>query len=128
MFLVGIISWWYGHGWLDRAGDIKRRLRSSADFFSIGLLVSTLFSPFRQISAGGVEGSLNVQFHAFFDRLLSRFIGAFMRFFMIIFGLITMTLQIVTGLVILIVWLILPLLPVAGFIMMAIGWVPKWTI
>ena len=126
MFLVGILSWWYGRGWLERANAIKSRLRSSMDFFSIGLLLSTLFAPFRQISAGQAQGSLDNQMHAFFDKLLSRFIGAFMRIFMIIIGLVVMASQIVYGFIVMIVWPIVPLVPVIGLIAMAIGWVPQW--
>ena len=96
------------------------------DFFSIGLLLSTLFAPFRQISAGQAQGSLDNQMHAFFDKLSSRFIGAFMRIFMIIIGLVVMALQIVYGFIVMIIWPIVPLVPVIGLIAMAIGWVPQW--
>jgi len=89
MFLVGILSWWYGDGLMNRPKIIKQRLTSSADFFSIKLMFSTLFAPFRQISAGQVSGPLNYQIRAFFDRLISRFIGAFMRFLMILAGVLS---------------------------------------
>jgi hypothetical protein len=125
MFLVGILSWWYGKGLSSRVQIVKDRLKASVDFFSVGLLISTLFAPFRQISAGGVTGPIGVQLRAFFDRLLSRFIGAFVRTFMIVFGLIAMLLQIVFGFIVLIFWLIIPLLPIIGLIMWVIGWVPK---
>ncbi|HUC96210.1 MAG TPA: hypothetical protein VMR16_00910, partial [Candidatus Saccharimonadales bacterium] len=125
MFLVGILSWWYGKGLSSRVRIVKDRLRASVDFFSVDLLISTLFAPFRQISAGDVTGSIDVQVRAFFDRLLSRFIGAFVRTFMIVFGLIAMLLQIVFGIIVLIFWLIIPLLPIIGLIMWVIGWVPK---
>ena len=125
MFLVGILSWWYGKGLSSRVRIVKDRLRASVDFFSVDLLISTLFAPFRQISAGDVAGPIGVQLRAFFDRLLSRFIGAFVRIFMIIFGLIAMSLQIVFGVIVLIFWLIIPLLPIIGLIMWVIGWVPK---
>lgn len=127
MFLVGILSWWYSNGWLNRVQIIKDQLKASADFFSIGQLVSTFFAPFRQISADGVAGSPSNQMRAFFDRLLSRFIGAFMRIFMIIFGLIVMIVQIIFGIIILIIWLAIPLMPIAGLIATTIGLVPQWT-
>jgi len=125
MFLVGILSWWYSRGWLNRTLIIKKRLIASADYFSIGLLIMTLFAPFRQISAGSVSGPINEQMHAFIDRLVSRFIGFIVRFFMIIFGLITMFIQMVFGILVLVFWLILPILPVVGLILMVIGWVPR---
>ncbi|HZJ34398.1 MAG TPA: hypothetical protein VFD55_00055 [Candidatus Angelobacter sp.] len=125
MFLRGFISWWYVGGWLRRIQIIKARLIASADLFSVGLLLSTLFSPFRQISAGDVVGSISDHIGAFFDKLLSCVIGAFVRTFMIIFGLITMFIQVIFGVVSLIFWLTIPLLPVAGLIMAVIGWVPN---
>jgi hypothetical protein len=128
MFLVGILSWWYGGGWLGRVQIIKDRLMASIDFFSIGLLLSTLFAPFRQISASKVTGPIGVQIRAFFDRLLSRIIGAIVRIFVIMFGLVAIFIQIFFGFVVLIFWLIIPVIPVIGLIMMAIGWVPQWTI
>lgn len=126
MFLVGILSWWYGGGWLARVHIMRERLAASADFFSIGLLVATLFAPFRQISANKVGGSLANEMRGFFDTLLSRVIGALLRLFMIVFGLVAMLLQVIFGAMILLFWLIIPLFPVIGFIGLAIGWVPQW--
>jgi len=128
MLLVGIFSWWYGSGWRIRIQIVKDRLAASADFFSIGLLVSTIFAPFRQISAGKVSGSIGDQMRAFVDRLISRFVGAIVRTFMIIFGLFVMFFQIIFGLIMISVWPVIPLFPVAGLILLAIGWVPSWTI
>jgi len=127
MFLVGILSWWYGNGWLTRTQIVRDRLAASADFFSVGLLASTLFAPFRQISAGKVTGSVSDQMHAFFDRLISRFVGAFVRTFMIVVGLLAMLFHIIFGVILVAVWPILPVFPVIGLILMVIGWVPQWT-
>jgi len=126
MFLVGIISWWYSNGFISRIRITIKRLRLSADFFSVGLLLSTLFAPFRQISADASGVSFADQIHAFFDKLLSRMIGFVVRLFMIIVSLIIMSLQIVFGAIILISWLIIPILPVVGLIATVIGWVPRW--
>lgn len=126
MFLVGIISWWYGSGWRGQFARVRDRIIATSDFFSIGQLASTLFSPFRQISAQKVSGSLSVTARAFFDQLISRVIGAIVRGFTILFGIILIILQSLYEIVILLFWLILPILPVAGLILMAIGWVPRW--
>lgn len=128
MFLANILHWWYGNGWLGCIQKIKNRLGSMVDFFSINLLISTLFAPYRQISAGAVAGSLNVQVRAFFDNLLSRIIGAIVRSCLIIFGLIVITLQTMLGVIVVISWLVIPFLPVIGLIMMIIGWVPEWNL
>jgi len=126
MFLVGIISWWYGSGWRGQFVRVRDRLVATSDFFSIGKLASTLFSPFRQISAQKVSGSLATVARAFFDKLISRVIGAIVRSFTILFGIIALVVQSLYEVMILLFWLILPILPVVGLILMAIGWVPRW--
>lgn len=124
MFLTGIFSWWYRDGLKMRIGLLKTQLESSADFFSIGILASTLFAPFRQISAGQVSGPFEVRFRAFIDRLISRFIGALIRGFMIVFGLIAICIQFVGNVIIIALWLAAPAFPVIGLILMVIGWMP----
>ncbi|MGE5327723.1 MAG: hypothetical protein ACM3KH_00125 [Thiobacillus sp.] len=127
--LVGLLSWWYGDGFRYRIKIIKDRLSASADFFSIGLLINTLFNPFRQISAGRVEaGTLGDRFRGWLDRVISRFIGAFMRSIMILIGLVTMTLQGIFGAVVLVFWLVAPIMPAACLIAMVIGLVVPWKI
>lgn len=126
MFLVGMISWWYGRGLKGQFGRIRDRFVSTLQFFSVGQLLSTLFAPFRQISAGRVQGSLAMQMRAFFDQTISRVIGAIVRLFTILAGLIVLLVQIIGEALIIVVWLTLPLFPIAGFIMLAIGWVPQW--
>ncbi|MGH7218588.1 MAG: hypothetical protein ACREGE_04060 [Candidatus Microsaccharimonas sp.] len=127
MFLVGLISWWYGRGWIGQWKRMAGRFASTLEFFSIGQLLSTLFSPFRQISANaGNDGSFPAVFRAFVDKLISRLIGSIIRFFTIIFGIITIILQAVYELVIVVAWWFLPLLPIVGFVLLALGWTPTW--
>ncbi|HEY8886083.1 MAG TPA: hypothetical protein VIM31_01120 [Candidatus Microsaccharimonas sp.] len=126
MFLVGIISWWYGSGWKGQLRRVRDRLAATARYFSIGQLFATLFSPFRQISAGNVNGSAGVQLRAFFDKTLSRLIGAVVRLFTIFAGIIVMLFQFIFEFIILVIWLALPVFPVVGLIIFVIGWAPKW--
>lgn len=126
MFLVGIMSWWYGNGLRLRFGMISDRLARTNDYFSIGLLASTLFAPYRQISAGKVNGSLALQMRALVDQLISRFIGAIVRSFMMILGIIILNLQVLGGVVELFFWVIIPTFPVVGLLLAVIGWVPSW--
>ncbi len=126
MFLVGLFSWWYGGGWRARLGAMARRFEATTDFFSITLLLQTLFAPFRQISAGQASGSLGTQARAFVDRTISRLIGAVARIGMIIIGSIAIIFQTIIGLCMLLIWPIIPLLPVVGVVMAIIGWVPSW--
>ena len=126
MFLAGILSWWYSDGLLGRVRMAKQRLAKTADLFSIDLLISTLFQPFRQISAGKVDGPLAVHLRAFFDKLISRIIGAMVRITVILFGLATLIVVSIANLLILVLWLFAPFLPMIGLILTVIGWVPSW--
>jgi hypothetical protein len=124
MFLVGIMSWWYNKGLTTRISIVVSRVKTTANLFSVKLLIHTLFSPYKQISAEVVDGSLRDKFRAFFDKLLSRIIGDVVRSFMIIAGLIIMAIQSIFGVVILVIWLIIPFVPVIGLILFVIGWMP----
>lgn len=100
------------------------RLAATADFFSVGLLLRTLFSPFRQISAGRVGGPLGMRLRAFFDKLISRFIGAMVRTAMIIAGGFVLAFQAIFGGLVAIGWLILPIIPLVGILLASGGWMP----
>ncbi len=125
MFLVGILSWWYGNGWLSRFRMLKDRLQASADFFSVKSLFLSLFAPYKQISAGVIDGPIGVKFHAFFDQLISRIIGAIVRSFVIVAGIIILIVQFIFGIMMLIFWLVIPFFPALGLIIAVIGWVPR---
>lgn len=124
MFIVGILSWWYSGGLLARFERVRERVVSTIDYFSIDLLLRTLFSPFRQISAGRVDGPIGVKWHAFVDRLVSRCIGGIVRSGTILLGIIAIVLSIIIGLIMMLLWLIVPILPFVGVILTIIGWTP----
>lgn len=124
MVIVGFLSWWYGAGWLQRVRAVGQRLETTFDYFSIDLLVRTLFSPFRQISAGKVRGPIGVQIRAFFDRLISRIIGSIVRSFMIIIGSMWLFATAIIGVLAVLIWALVPLFPVFGLILTMNGWVP----
>lgn len=123
-----MLSWWYGSGWIERVKIIRERISRTIDYFSIQLLIKTLFSPFRQISAGKVSGPIAVKWRAFIDRSVSRVIGAFIRTFIILAGCVTILLYCLVGALTLVIWAIIPLLPFVGIVLFISGWVPiSWT-
>ena len=124
MFIVGILSWWYTAGWWQQFVNVQARLSRTLDYFSLDLLFRTFFSPFRQISAGRVTGPLGVQVRAFFDRLVSRLIGAMVRGAIIILGIVWIIVSTLISGSLAVMWLLVPLLPIAGIIAAITGWVP----
>lgn len=124
MLFMSLIQWWYGAGWRRRVQIMKTRIEGTMDFFSITLLLKTLFQPFRQISAGQVDGSIDAKLRAFADRLISRIIGAVVRTVIIIAGLIAIALHILLGIGLLVGWAFVPLLPLVGLVLTVMGWLP----
>lgn len=124
MVIVGLLSWWYGSGLKRFVVSMGRRIAVTYEYFSIGELLRTWFAPFRQISAGSVSGSASVQWHAFTDRTISRFVGGFVRTVMIIIGTILIIFTAVVGGVAIVVWLITPIIPLVGITLSLIGWMP----
>lgn len=117
--LMAFFSWWYGAGWRHQAAVVSEQLAHLLDTFSFSLLLKTLFSPFRQISAGTVGGPLGVQLQAWFDRLVSRFIGAMVRVTMMIAGSVIIFGTLMFGVIRMGLWPVLPLVP---FIVLALWW------
>lgn len=116
MIILSLFSWWYTTGWLALARKSGDRIQSVLNFFSVPLLLGSLFAPFRQISAGRVQGSLAVQLQAFGDRLFSRFIGAIVRSLLIILGVALVMLIAVISLLVLLVWPCIPFAPLIGVV------------
>lgn len=122
--VIAFVVWWYGAGWRRRALFVRDRLARVMDAFSIDLLLKTLFAPFRQISADGVDGPLNMKIRAWFDKLISRMVGAVVRLLTIMVGVIVLFGTLFWGLAILTIWPLIPLLPVVGVILTGMGWMP----
>lgn len=126
MFIVGLLGWWYTEGWKQRLSSLRERIAKTYDYFSIDLLVRSLFAPFRQISASRVDGPIALKWRAFLDRLISRIIGTVLRLFLIVIGTIAVIFFSMIGIIGVVVWAIIPLIPFIGGVMAIIGWTPVW--
>lgn len=124
MLMVGIIRWWYGDGLKQRIAQIEKWLSTTADMFSISLLLKTLFDPFRQISAAMLPAStpVDVRLRSFGDRLFSRFFGFGIRSLMIIIGSIIIGLQSIFSILLIILWLVAPMSAVIGLVITTVGY------
>lgn len=61
---------------------------------------------------------------AFLDRLISRIIGSMIRFVMVIVGVLAILFHIVIGTALVLLWGVIPILPVVGILLTMTGWVP----
>lgn len=118
MAIAEMFLWWYTRGWRVFVSRAKNWFSGVSDFFSMDSLVRTLFKPYRQISADAT-GTTPMQ--GFLDRLVSRCIGFVARLALLLVGCLTMILSGVVCLVTMILWPLLPFLPVAGIILSIVG-------
>lgn len=121
LLVTSLLRWWYTDGLHQKIQSLADRLEGTMDFFSFSLLIKTLFSPFRQISAGRVDGPLGVQLRAMVDKLVSRIIGAGIRITILVVGGVVVTLELILSIVLLIGWLFFPAFPVIGIILSILG-------
>lgn len=123
MAILEMLTWWYAHGWSIFIRKLRIFLANITDFFSMDSLIRTLFKPYRQISAGSANAnsSLDLKFHMFLDRLVSRFIGFFSRLILLITGTIIIIVGGVSSLVLILLWPVIPLVPIAGIVLTVVG-------
>ena len=123
MAITEMFLWWYSSGWKVFVDKLKTALSSITDFFSMGSLVRTLFKPYRQISAETARdgASIDIKFHMFLDRLISRIVGFFSRLTLLLVGIIIIILGGIISFILVILWPIIPLLPIVGIVLTAMG-------
>jgi hypothetical protein len=122
MMLLTIITWWYTAGWAEALQQSTKRVSRVMQVFSVSLLAGSLFEPFRQISAGqGPVRGFDAQLRDLGDRLFSRLFGAVVRSLFICIGLAGALGAALIGCLQLVVWPLVPLLPVIGLVVMLTG-------
>jgi hypothetical protein len=94
------------------AHSTRRRLSGLADMFSIGILVHTLFSPWRRIITYPGAG-LDARLRAFGDNLVSRAVGFTVRFFVLLAAALAFVFVAIMGVLEVLIWPLLPLLAAA---------------
>lgn len=122
MLIISFFKWWYTRGLKNYFLKFFDTLKNAADFFSIRLLISNFFSPFRQISAEKTTSlALDARIRAFFDYLLSCVIGAIIRFFILVIGTVVIIIQTTLGLICGVLWPLAPALIVYCFVLYSKG-------
>jgi hypothetical protein len=95
----------------------KNFLKFGLNYFSLFLLLRTLFSPWRHYSWAYPRGfDIGKYFEVFISNLTSRILGAVLRIFLIISGILVEIFIFFAGVLIFIGWLIGPGLLIAGLI------------
>lgn len=107
MLMLDLLSWWYGQGWAWIFKELQKRLKDISESFSVGILLKTLFSPWKQIQS---QVSFRNFLQSKIDNFISRFIGATVRIGMLIAAFVSCLFVVVIGLVLVIAWPFIPLL------------------
>jgi hypothetical protein len=119
MSITYLLQWWYGAGWRRQVTLISVRVKRIGKAFSGGILIKTLFSPWKRLVTGTDRNStLGDKLRAALDNVVSRFVGFMVRSITLFTALITIVAVFFINLIIIIIW---PIVPIAPFLCV-IGW------
>lgn len=114
--LVEYVSWHFLKAPLAIFSGWRNILIFNLSYFSVFLLLKTLFAPWRRTSWSYGKGfNVSKYFEVLASNLISRILGAIMRSFVIFAGLTTELVLIVLGPVVLLFWLVLPFSIIVSF-------------
>lgn len=95
----------------------KNLLLFNLNYFSILLLIKTLFAPWRRYKMSYGRGfDIGRYFEAFISNLIFRTLGAIVRIFLIIIGLFAEVFIILAGIIVFLGWLLGPVILIYGLI------------
>lgn len=113
MLFAAFIKWWYGAGWLEQAQAIRRRVTNIGGMFSVPILLRTMFAPWKQtVSIPRRDQALNDKIQAWIGNQVSRFVGFGVRIAALIAAGVSMALVGLIGGLTLVIWPIVPALPI----------------
>jgi hypothetical protein len=117
MIVMLCLRWWYSAGWrwaFDRA--VTQRINSALTAFSVSSLAKTWLSPFKQTHSDARKGSIDLKVQAVVDNFVSRIIGAIARTVLIGCGLFLALFSLVTGLLFVLAWPLIPAGPIIALV------------
>ncbi|KKS30704.1 MAG: hypothetical protein UV60_C0005G0006 [Parcubacteria group bacterium GW2011_GWA2_43_11] len=110
-FALYYIRWHYSQGIVDLIGVVRNFIWFFYTFFSIPLLLKTLFQPFERLGERYSKGfDPGAWAQVFVVNSLMRVVGALLRLFLVLIGIIFIILTIVVGVLFLVAWILAPLL------------------
>lgn len=118
MLLTAFIKWWYADGWFRIIKNTKSSLGNLAKNYSVGILLKTLFAPWKQISAANSANNkgLNGAMNKFMDKSISRLVGFTIRSTTLLAAGFSLLFMFLFRIFWFIVWPLLPVLPLAALI------------
>lgn len=119
-----VLKWWYGAGWQwawKRA--VNERINWVNQAFSIPAMIRTWFSPFKQTYSNTNKGSIDMRVQASIDNFVSRLIGTLLRTILIFVGFLGIIASLATGILIILIWPLVPWFPVIAIFLSIFGFI-----
>ncbi len=119
MLASDFIKWWYSAGWKLRLSSTTTHVKRWVDYFSVDILLKTMFAPWRQNAFSARPGSgLQGKVRVFFDNLVSRMVGFFVRVSVLIAAFFTVIFVFIFNIVVFLIW---PFIPISPILVVVIG-------
>jgi len=114
--LIQLISWHFFEMPKSILMGWRNFLEFCLNFFSVPLLLKTLFSPWRRYKLSYQKGlNIGKNIEVFISNLIFRIFGALLRLCLIFIGLLFEAFILILGFVLFVAWLLLPFLLIGGF-------------
>jgi hypothetical protein len=98
-------------------GVWKNYILFALNYFSLSLLLKSLFAPWRKYRWNYPKGfDIGEFFTTLVSNIFSRLMGAIMRIILIIIGIPFQIFVIVAGLIIILLWMLIPFIIIAGLV------------
>ncbi len=107
--MVTYFSWWYGQGFLNFWNAILIMTEKVYSFFSVTILLRTIFDPWKRDEYTIENASLEARMRIWANNILSRVIGFVIRLFTIVIGFLVVIIFFFFFLTLFLIWLTLPL-------------------
>lgn len=120
MVVFEMFRWWYSDGYRDLLIRIKDRIVRVWHYFSVALLVKTLFAPWKRIITYPGK-SIQERLRAVIDNLVSRLVGFFVRVLVIFVAVIVVIIATLLGGLMVIAW---PFAPISVVVLFVMGLMP----
>lgn len=119
--VVELFQWWYGPGWRHLAKVMRREATRLLQLFSVGLLVRTLFEPWKRIITPAGHSFIE-SIRATIDNLISRCVGFVVRGLVISIAGLAALVWLIFSAICLAIWPLVPVLVVLLVIRSFMPW------
>ena len=108
IIITDYLLWHYTRAFRDMAITMRNVFYFVVHFFSIPLLIRTLFAPFKRVTEAYEHRGIEAFMETFVVNVMTRIVGAFVRLSIILIGLLTLVFTVFGCLFFFIFWVTAP--------------------